>query len=68
MKDKTSNYFAKIKSKLKKIKKYLSINLLYYFFIFGGLILIFSLLSEIFCTKIEIDEKVMFTNLIIVTT
>lgn len=68
MKDKISNYFAEIKSKLKKIKKYLSINLLYYFLIFGGLILIFILLSKIFCTEIETDEKVMFTNLIIVTT
>ena len=68
MKDKISNYFAEIKPKLKKIKKYLSINLMYYFLIFGGLILIFILLSEIFCTKIETDDKVIFTNLIIVTT
>lgn len=68
MKDEISNYFAVIKPKLKKIKKYLSINLLYYFFLIAGLILIFLLLSEIFCTKIETDDKVIFTNLIIVTT
>ncbi len=68
MKDKISVYSAEIKPKLKKIKKYLSINLFYYFLIFGGLILIFILLSEIFYTNIGTDDKVIFTNLIIVTT
>lgn len=68
MKAKISNYFTEITPRLKKIKKYLSINLFYYFLIFGGLILILILLSEIFCTKIEIDDKIIFTNLIIVTT
>lgn len=68
MKDKISNCFADTKHKLKKIKKYVNINLFYYFTIFLGLILIYILLSEIFCSNIETDEKVMLTNLIIVTT